>query len=207
MFNQLKLSKYFIVLITALITQSAFADEARHYSNRVFANRCQITEIQGGIDLFPWSMARPFPWKDIQGMWSAEFNGIETYFSFRVVRVGSSGRQIRIVRYNDLVSCFVLAKGTGHENSNQLKAQLVNSEGNTFKMAVGEFDSANLRMDLKCDATVMGMRLSDFNTLEEDMISRNKHKKPRTENDRYELMSGPIYKVSDKITCKQIIDR
>lgn len=172
--------------------------------------RCSSAVPNGGVDYFPWSLARPFPWKDIQGIWSSEFNEVTTYFSFRVVRVGTNGKQLRIVRYNDLTSCFVLAKGTGHESNNQVNAQLVGAEGRAFRMAVGSFNSEDLPKDLKCDSPVMGMRLSNFVNMGNRKFS-NPHISTGTMNApekvKFDLMSSPIYKISDKTSCKQLLDK
>lgn len=167
--------------------------------------RCNPVNTTGGVDYFPWSLARPFPWKDIPGIWSAEFNGIDTYFSFRVVRVGSTGRQIRIVMYDNLISCATLAKGIGHESNNQLNAQLVGVDKRAFKLSVGAFDSTDLPMDMKCDSMVMGMRLSNF--VETENKTLNSITKLKRAPNAAKLMSAPIYKVSNKTVCKQVIDQ
>lgn len=203
MFKCNSIRKIFVSFLLLSVCQNLNASQFD--LNAFEYHRCNSANTTGGVDYFPWSLARPFPWKDIQGMWSAEFNGVDSYFSFRVVRVGSSGRQIRIVRYNDLTSCSIVAKGTGHETNNQLNAQLVGSDGHAFKLSVGAFNSEDLPMDMKCDSTVMGMRLSNFINSEHSNFNSISKLKRSVETDQ--LMSGPIYKISNKTVCKQILDQ
>ncbi len=60
---------------------------------------------------WPWSMAQPFPWTDIQGVWKVQQDDYTSYFSLKVVRQKATGlRQLQVKQY-DGATCRVLATG------------------------------------------------------------------------------------------------
>lgn len=55
------------------------------------------TKPQGGVDAFPWSFAKPFPWNSIQGTWISIDEKIKHLnFQFKVVRTTESTKQLAV---------------------------------------------------------------------------------------------------------------
>lgn len=153
---------------------------------------CAVQPFRRGDDYWPWGLARPFPWKDIQGTWRAEtVNGSYTYFSFAVVRSEKAAKQLRVVQYKNLESCEVMARGVGREYDNQINAQMTSkADGVSFRILMAAFDPKDLAEPVSCTGAVMGMSMIPFG--------------PRTANKPYNM---PLVKVSQRATCAPMLDK
>lgn len=90
---------------------------------------------------WPWSLAAPFPWRDIQGMWKVEQDGFVSYFALKVVNVKPSGDRQLVVRQIDGYSCKVIATGVGFETKQSVKAQMTDDEGHTYRVSLTAFNA------------------------------------------------------------------
>ncbi|MFZ3229846.1 MAG: hypothetical protein WA160_06555 [Pseudobdellovibrio sp.] len=82
------------------------------------AYSCDI-KIQGGIDTWPWAVAQPFPWNNIQGIWQLNTDLADTYFK---IRIGISDSQRKVLIISKIVggNCSKpVAKGVGFVSSNE----------------------------------------------------------------------------------------
>ncbi|WP_413559036.1 hypothetical protein [Bdellovibrio sp. HCB209] len=87
---------------------------------------------------WPWSLAQPFPWDDIQGLWKVEQDNYVSYFAFKSVRQASGGRQL-LVRQIDGETRRVLAEGVGFESGKVILAQMTSCGGTTYNLKVTSF--------------------------------------------------------------------
>lgn len=89
---------------------------------------------------WPWSLAQPFPWGDIQGLWKVEQGDFVSYFAFKVVREKSTGiRQLEVKQY-DGDTCRVLATGVGIERNQKVLAQMTSRGGITYRVQLTSFN-------------------------------------------------------------------
>ncbi|WP_413292274.1 hypothetical protein ACLSU7_12790 [Bdellovibrio sp. HCB185ZH] len=87
---------------------------------------------------WPWTLAQPFPWDDIQGLWKVEQDNYVSYFAFKVVKQASGGRQL-LVRQIDGETRRVLAEGPGFERDNIVFAQMTSCGGATYRLKLTSF--------------------------------------------------------------------
>lgn len=95
-------------------------------------------------DAFPWGFELPFPWRGIQGIWMTEMGGKPVYFSFKTVKAGSFGNQLRIIEYNP-VNCNIIARGGGFEEDRVVTA-IMNGVDGTFTMTVHVFRESDMSL-------------------------------------------------------------
>lgn len=89
---------------------------------------------------WPWTLAQPFPWGDIQGLWKVEQGDFVSYFAFKVVREKSTGlRQLQVKQY-DGDSCRIIATGVGIERNQKVLAQMTSRGGITYRVQLTSFD-------------------------------------------------------------------
>lgn len=89
---------------------------------------------------WPWTLARPFPWSDIQGLWKVEQNEFVSYFAFKVVREKATGiRQLQVTQY-DGETCRVISTGVGIERNLKVLAQMTSRAGTTYRVQLTSFD-------------------------------------------------------------------
>lgn len=80
----------------------------------------------GGGDAFPWSLATPFPWEDIHGVWQA-YDQSHISFKFKVVRSTDDMKQLTVEMINIRKKTNQRTKGVG---------MIMNSEPNVIRMIV-----------------------------------------------------------------------
>lgn len=168
------------LLQTSAWAESNFMDEE---------NPCSKIQPYKGDEYWPWSLAIPFPWKDIQGLWKAEFeNGATSYFSLTVVRRDREVKQLKVVQYLDLDNCEVLARGVGREYDKQINAQMISSNNLTFRLLMAAFDANSLpKQQQACSGSVVAMSLIPF-----------------THGFLNKAYNMPLFKVANRTTCKPL---
>lgn len=89
---------------------------------------------------WPWALALPFPWGDIQGIWRAEDGDFVSYFAFKVVKERTTGiKQLQVKQY-DADYCKVIAKGVGIERNGKVFAQMTSRGGIVYRVQLTSFD-------------------------------------------------------------------
>lgn len=115
------------------------------------------TKIQGGVDGFPWSVARPFPWNDIQGVWKIS-DGTTTYLKARVINSTNNRKLLNLTLVDSADCSKPVAKGTGYVDfaeKNVVRA-ILSDDMYRYQVRLAEFDAKNLQIDaLACGSTVM----------------------------------------------------
>jgi hypothetical protein len=88
---------------------------------------------------WPWSLAQPFPWEDIQGLWKVETGDYVSYFAFKVVKQKASGGRLLQVKQIDGNTRKVLAEGPGFETGQMVLAQMTSCGGGTYSVKLTSF--------------------------------------------------------------------
>ncbi|UXR65894.1 hypothetical protein EZJ49_06485 [Bdellovibrio bacteriovorus] len=129
------------ILIATLVTVSSMA-----YSVGAYAKVEEHIMPASDDRWVPWPfhLAQPFPWQDIQGIWKVEQGDYVSYFALKVVRQKSTGvRQLQVKQF-DGETCKVLATGVGHENHLKVLAQMTSKGGAIYRVqmtAISQKDS------------------------------------------------------------------
>lgn len=109
---------------------------------------------------WPWSLAQPFPWGDIQGLWKVEHGDFTSYFSLKIVRLKSTGvRQLQVKQY-DGDTCRMIASGVGIERSEKVFAQMTSKLGKIYRVQLTAFQEKDapeppLRIGMPLDAVMV----------------------------------------------------
>lgn len=102
----------------------------------------------GGVVVFPWSIARPFPWTSIQGVWvvanatNAQSNLV---FEFKVTRSTEKMKQLFVQIYERENCKKAYMRGVGIVNTNEKNVVRINMNNVLMKLAM--FNTADLEMD------------------------------------------------------------
>lgn len=90
----------------------------------------------GGDHPWPWSLALPFPWDDIQGVWTLDVNNKTIYYSIRRLQA-----KRLVINQFDLSTCNVVASGPGLERANTVVAQMSQpSTRQVYRVTLYAFD-------------------------------------------------------------------
>lgn len=95
---------------------------------------------------WPWSLAQPFPWLDIQGTWKVEQEDYTSYFIFKVVQQKNGRNQIKVTQI-DGSTCQEIGRGVGVETGTKglgkgalVYAQMTRkSNGKTYRLSLTAF--------------------------------------------------------------------
>jgi len=136
-------------------------------SFEVMAARPQVScnsdgsTIQGGVDILPWMVAKPFPWDDISGFWKlGDDNG--SYVRAKVQSSTSNRKILTLQVYADGLCSRPYARGTGYidiTEKNVVRAILVDSQYR-YQMKLGLFNPRDLSMDVNsCSSNVLAVSM------------------------------------------------
>ena len=92
---------------------------------------------------WPWRLAQPFPWSEIQGIWKVDQGSNSTYFVFKVVKQKNGVRQLQ-VKQVDGGNCKVVATGAGLEKNQRVLAQVTNKAGHTYRVNLTAFRASDV---------------------------------------------------------------
>lgn len=117
--------------------------------------------IQGGVDILPWSVAKPFPWDNISGFWKlGDDSG--SYVRAKVQSQTASRKILSLQVYAEGICARPYARGTGYIDAtekNVVRAILIDSQYR-YQMKLGLFDSRDLSaMTNKCADRVMAVSM------------------------------------------------
>jgi hypothetical protein len=126
------------------------------------------SRIQGGVDVFPWSAARPFPWNNIQGVWQLKEGLTPTYLKARVTRTTSNRKIIDLTIISNGNCAKPVARGVGFidvSEKNVVRA-IMNDGVSKYQMKIALFDIKDLVSDTNgCDESIMAASLQVFGSL------------------------------------------
>lgn len=117
--------------------------------------------MQGGVDILPWSVAKPFPWDNINGFWKLG-DDVGTYVRAKVQSSTAARKILTLQVYGDGICSRPFARGTGYIDAtekNVVRAILVDSQYR-YQMKLGLFDSRDLSAsNNKCAEKVMAVAM------------------------------------------------
>ncbi len=142
--------KKFILAVILVFCVNVFAQNT---------NTCSSTTLPaggGGVTVWPWSLAKPFPWTSIQGVWTAVgADKSNLVFDFKVTRTTDKIKQLFVEIYNREDCKKAYMRGVGVVNTNQKNVVRVNMNNVLMKLAM--FNTADLEMDTyTCGAKTLG---------------------------------------------------
>lgn len=106
-------------------------------------------KIQGGVDGFPWSVAKPFPWADIQGVWKLRDGVSPYYLKAKVVRTTSNRKILNLSIVSEGNCSRPIAQGLGYvdfSERNVVRA-IMNDGIAKYQMKLASFDVRDLEID------------------------------------------------------------
>ena len=141
-----------ISILSFLIFMSAtsFANEA------VCSNPARISS---GVDSWPWSLAKPFPWDNIQGYWKLSNTEHMTFLKARILSSTSQRKILSLSFYGDSIcSAKAYAKGTGFIDTAEknVVTALISDGTYRYQVKLGMFDTQDLPGNLDmCGPNIM----------------------------------------------------
>ena len=142
---------------------------------------------------WPFHLAQPFPWQDIQGMWKVEQGEFTSYFSLKVVREKSTGvRQLQVKQY-DGDNCRIIATGVALERNQKVLAQMTVKGGDTYRFQLTAFSEKDSPLPpLKGNLATQGVLVLSMG--------------PLNDQQPLEMIHLQIAKISDHLTQKFCIE-
>lgn len=142
--------KFKLILAALLFTFSttlgadAFAED-RALNSTLSSCANESKPFGGGTDAFPWSIAKPFPWTSIQGIWTATSeDGANLYFEFKVTRSTSKIKQLAVEIYHAKDCKKAYMRGVGVTSNTEKNTVRVNMNNVLLKLAL--FNTADLEL-------------------------------------------------------------
>jgi hypothetical protein len=123
---------------------------------------------------WPWRLAQPIPWSDIQGIWKVEDGDYVSYFTFRkIYRAGSDVRQIS-VRQIDPSGCQVVARGVGIEKGSFIYSQMTSEDGGIYRLNLSVFKCADSPLSTmeqqKCSDSMVVLSMGELSAQNLDQM-------------------------------------
>jgi len=110
----------------------------------------------GGVDVWPWSFAKPFPWDNIQGFWQLGDNP-DAFIKARVLSSNNNRKILSLAVYGEGICSKPYAKGTGYVDvteKNVVRAIL--SDGvYRYQLKIGMFDPRDVAGINACSQNIM----------------------------------------------------
>ena len=111
-------------------------------------------QTMGGVDVWPWSMAVPFPWDNIQGFWKLGEEE-DTYVRARVISSTSNRKILSLQIYTEGVCAKPSSKGMGYVDASEKNAvrAILSDSDYKYQLKLGLFNSRDVTVnaDLRCD--------------------------------------------------------
>ncbi|MES2802578.1 MAG: hypothetical protein V4654_08815 [Bdellovibrionota bacterium] len=166
-----------VALILALVCSGLFAQaQVGEGDKQSKVGSCGYNTL-GGADTFPWSLAQPFPWDSVQGLWKVS-DDPDQVVRMRVVRQDQKVKHLSV----DVLSrsaCGSTMKGVGiitAAEKNVVRLNLTDLKGEAHLMKLAFFDTRDLKMDQEvCGQSVLAATVVHFdNEGEDDPINSQK---------------------------------
>lgn len=131
-------------------------------SLNLYAQSCDSTQILGKdpVDGWPWSVARPFPWDNIEGYWQIGTDEEATYLKAVILSRRTDRRILEVSIYRGSVCNKSFAKGTGYIDAaekNVVQTILVDNQYRfRFKMAMFDMKDVTDNITPSCRKRVLG---------------------------------------------------
>ena len=113
------------------------------------SQECNAKIKGGGVDGFPWSIAKPFPWSDIQGVWKLRDGANPYYLKAKVIRTTSNRKILSLSVISEGNCAKPIAQGLGYvdfSERNVVRA-IMNDGIAKYQIKIASFDVRDLEMD------------------------------------------------------------
>lgn len=110
------------------------------------AANCKISIQGGGVDTWPWMVAQPFPWNNIQGIWKLSTDNSTTYFKMRVISSNSKRKVLNISKIEGGNCGSPIATGVGFvttDERNVVRA-IMTDKRLRYQLKLAMFDTKDL---------------------------------------------------------------
>jgi hypothetical protein len=99
----------------------------------------------GGVDVWPWSVAQPFPWDNIQGYWKIQ-NEENSYIKARILSATNNFKLLAISIYGDGYCSKPYATGRGYIDITEKNVvRAIISDGTyEYQLKLGLFNFADI---------------------------------------------------------------
>jgi hypothetical protein len=111
------------------------------------ANECSA-KVLGG-DTFPWSVAQPFPWADIQGVWKLREGTVPYYLKAKIIRTTTNRKILNLSIVSEGNCTKPVAQGVGYidfSEKNVVRA-IMNDGVSKYQMKLASFDVRDIALD------------------------------------------------------------
>lgn len=121
------------------------------------ANSCAGTTTQGGVDIWPWWVAQPFPWDNIEGYWKLGDDGL-SYLSAHVLSSTKNRKILSLAVLGEGLCSKPYAKGTGYIDATEKNVvrALVSDGTYKYQLKLALFDSRDVVGFNDCNQNIMG---------------------------------------------------
>ncbi len=157
-------------LFAAVVFLGLFANAQTSVS---FRNECSA-RIQGGVDVFPWSVARPFPWNNIQGVWMLKDGLKPIYIKAKVVRTTSNRKILKLSVINGASCAKPLAEGVGYIDTSEKNVvrAIINDGVSKYQMKLALFDIKDLHINTYgCEESILAASLQMIGDTQSSLVS------------------------------------
>lgn len=129
----------YILLATLLIFSSVTTYTAQAHAQQASSDDEHVMPASDDRwTHWPWRLAQPFPWSDIQGTWKVEQEDYVSYFVFKVVQQKNGVKQVQ-VKQIDGEQCRTIATGVGVEKGTLVYAQMTSKAGKIYRLNLTAF--------------------------------------------------------------------
>lgn len=147
-----------LMLIFSLSSQVGANTESFNLTHE--NTQCSLTQTQGG-DAWPWSVAQPFPWNNIEGYWKLGDQDELSYIKARITSTTSKRKILSLQVLGNGLCTKPTAKGTGFVDAaekNVVRAIL--SDGlYQYQVLLGMFDMRDLTGKNMCTENIMAVSM------------------------------------------------
>lgn len=114
-----------------------------------FAQECNAKIKGGGADGFPWSIAQPFPWANIQGVWKLRDGENPFYLKAKVIRTTSHRKILSLSVISEGNCAKPIAQGLGYVDFSERNVvrSIMNDGISKYQIKLASFDVRDLEMD------------------------------------------------------------
>lgn len=174
------------VVLAGVFAQARFFGPAAEQQLATAENpSCGLNKQGGPIDTFPWSVAQPFPWNTIQGLWKVS-DSQDQVMRMRVVRQDQNAKHLSVDVMSRNQCSGPVMKGVGivtAAEKNVVRLTLTDKEGQTYMMKLAMFDTADLQMDQNlCGQSILAASVITLDNEGEDDISADPAKSAEQSN-------------------------
>ena len=117
--------------------------------------------MKGGVDVWPWSLSKPFPWEDVSGYWKLG-DDENSYVRLKVLSTSANRKILNIWVYGDGICSKPYAKGTGYIDINEKNVvrSLLNDGLYRYIMKMALFDARDVsdKVDT-CEWNIMAVSM------------------------------------------------